>query len=485
MSLLAKLYIGAMVAAGLACLGYGVAQWTCRDPFSYLCLVSLALGTSLLKVKGPGSSTNLSVSFILVLLSTIDFSYPETLVVGCLAAAVQALWRKHHQSAVQFLFNLSTVAVAIPVAYMVYHGLDHRLSPVTSIAIAAIVYFLTNTFAISAVIGLTTSAGIYKTWHQCHLWLFPYYLAGAGIALLASWGSRRFGGETLALALPAAYILFRSYRLYLERLEREKNHAEQLADLHLRTIKALAMAIGAKDLTTHDHLQRVQVYAVELGKALHLTEDDLRALWAASILHDIGKLAVPEHIISKPGKLTSEEFEKMKIHPVVGAEILERVGFPYGVVPIVRSHHERWNGGGYPDGLSGEAIPFGARILAVVDCLDALSSDRQYRRALPLDEAMAVVVSEAGKSYDPRVVEALQAHYREWEEMTRAKEPRGKPIPIGGTITAAAAPPGGLQAAMAHEASPPNFLALITAVGTGSAGPARIKPESKKRAQAG
>ena len=134
-----------------------------------------------------------------------------------------------------------------------------------------------------------------------------------------------------------------------------------------------------------------------------------KLLRAAALLHDIGKLAVPEHIISKPGKLTREEFEKMKIHPVVGAEILERVRFPYPVTPIVRSHHEKWDGTGYPDGLKGEDIPIGARILAAVDCLDALASDRQYRRALPLDEAMQKVVSEAGISFDPKVVAGAAA----------------------------------------------------------------------------
>ncbi len=153
---------------------------------------------------------------------------------------------------------------------------------------------------------------------------------------------------------------------------------------YLRTIEALALAIEAKDSTTHGHLQRVQVYAIDIGTVVGLKEEECNALRAASLLHDIGKLAVPEHIISKPGRLTPEEFEKMKIHPVVGAEILERVQFPYPVVPIVRAHHEKWDGTGYPYGLSGEDIPIGARILSVVDCLDALATDRQYRRALPL-----------------------------------------------------------------------------------------------------
>src|SRR5438477_2951580 len=146
----------------------------------------------------------------------------------------------------------------------------------------------------------------------------------------------------------------------------------------------------------------------------------MEALRAAALLHDIGKLAVPEHIISKPGKLTPEEFEKMKIHPVVGAEILERVEFPYPVVPIVRSHHEKWDGSGYPDGLRGEEIPIGARILAAVDCLDALASDRQYRRALPLDQAMAEVAKLAGKSFDPAVVTLLQERYVELETKATA-----------------------------------------------------------------
>jgi putative nucleotidyltransferase with HDIG domain len=150
-----------------------------------------------------------------------------------------------------------------------------------------------------------------------------------------------------------------------------------------------------------------------------LSEEEKAALKAAAVLHDIGKLAVPEHIIAKPGKLTPDEFEKMKIHPIVGAEILEQVNFPYPVVPIVRAHHEKWDGTGYPNGLAGEAIPIGARILAAVDCLDALASDRPYRRALPLEEAMGKVLSEAGTSFDPGVVEVLQRRYVEFEKLAK------------------------------------------------------------------
>jgi putative nucleotidyltransferase with HDIG domain len=204
-----------------------------------------------------------------------------------------------------------------------------------------------------------------------------------------------------------------------ELAEKQRGHAEEVARLNRRAIETLALAIEAKDETTADHLRRVEVYAVEVAREMGLDEIQLEALRAAALLHDVGKLAVPEYIISKPGRLTPEEFEKMKTHTVVGGEIVEQIGFPYPVAPIVRSHHEKWNGGGYPDGLSGDQIPVGARILAAVDCLDALASDRQYRRALPLDEAIGVVQREAGKSFDPVVVEILARRYLELENMAR------------------------------------------------------------------
>jgi len=227
------------------------------------------------------------------------------------------------------------------------------------------------------------------------------------------------------------FAIYRSYLLYLARLEgeqrrveveerhveAEKLHVEQVCALHMRTIEGLALAIDAKDHTTHQHLHRVRTYAVEMARELQLSQEETDALRAAALLHDIGKLAVPDHIINKPGRLSPEEFEKMKIHPMVGADILEKVAFPYPVAPIVRSHHEKWDGTGYPDGIAGEDIPIGARVLAAVDCLDALASDRQYRKALPLDEAMAMVSKEAGKAFDPKVIAILQRRYLELETL--------------------------------------------------------------------
>jgi putative nucleotidyltransferase with HDIG domain len=188
----------------------------------------------------------------------------------------------------------------------------------------------------------------------------------------------------------------------------------------------------------------------------------LEAIRAAALLHDIGKLAVPEQILSKPGRLTPEEFEKMKIHPLVGAEILNRVQFPYPVVPIVRSHHEKWDGTGYPDSLKGEAIPVGARILAVVDCFDALTSERPYRRAMSPEEAMKHLRMERGKSFDPRAVDGVELRYRELEEaISGSKKESNATVPVSIAERSVAPSAGFAEIPNEAELRSASFLASI------------------------
>src|SRR5216683_2484463 len=419
----ANLFISVMALAALACFALAFSYWQLTDPVKFCCYLAVAVLASSLKIKLPGIDGTMSLNFLFILLGVLEMSFGETLAIGFAAVLVQSCWRSSKRlEPIQVLFNLSQLPVGTAAAYGIYrlvsNYLLHGPGPL-ALLLAAIGYFAFNTLAMSVIIRLTENKPILKVWSECYFWSFPYYLVGAAIAGLISFLNRHIGWQASLLVVPPVYLMYRSYHLYLGKLEDEKRHAEKVSSLHLRTIEALALAIEAKDHTTHDHLQRVRIYAMELAKDLGLSEDETEALRAASVLHDIGKLAVPEHIISKPGKLTPEEFEKMKIHPIVGAEILEQVHFPYPVVPIVRAHHEKWNGSGYPNGLAGEDIPIGARILAAVDCLDALASDRQYRRALPLHEAMAKVASEAGISFDPRVVEILQRRYVELEKLAR------------------------------------------------------------------
>jgi diguanylate cyclase (GGDEF)-like protein/putative nucleotidyltransferase with HDIG domain len=395
-------------------------QWTTPGVFIvYLCAAVVA---SALKVGLPGINGTLSINLVVNLLAVIELSPGEALVVGCTSALFQSLWRMHKVQAIHVLYNLGQIALSIEASQLVFHQSARLLGTTIPLRVLATstAYFFVNTLLVAEVIALTEKRGFRATWSGFYLWSFPNYLVGGVLACAAALSNLYLGWQYSAMMVPVGYLLYRSYRLYLGKLENEKKHVEQMAALHLRTIEALALAIDAKDHTTHDHLQRVRVFAVEVGQEMGLAGGELEALRAASLLHDIGKLAVPEHIINKPGRLSPEEFDKMKIHPIVGGEILERVNFPYPVVPIVRSHHERWDGSGYPDGLRGEEIPVGARILAAVDCLDALASDRQYRRALPLHQAMAEVTRGAGAQFDPRVVEVLQRRYVELEGKAKA-----------------------------------------------------------------
>jgi diguanylate cyclase (GGDEF)-like protein/putative nucleotidyltransferase with HDIG domain len=417
MRLQARIYIAFVVLLGAACLV--TADWSMDHATRFACYLSICILASGMKVNLPGILGTMSVSFLFVLIGILDLGPGQTLLMGCAGALVQCVWKpKNRIRPVQALFSVMNLAVAIYGAYYFYHWpVIVRLTQATpiSLIVSSLIYFVLNTTGVAAVVTLTEQKSLVDTWRNCYFWSFPFYLVGASVAWVFSLLADRGQLVSTLLLVPVIYVIYRSYRVYLCHLEDEKKHVEQMAALHLRTIEALALAIDAKDHTTHEHLSRVRTYAVEMGREMKLGEAEQEALRAAALLHDIGKLAVPEHIISKPGKLTPEEFEKMKIHPVVGAEILERVEFPYPVVPIVRSHHEKWDGTGYPDGLKGEEIPIGARILAAVDCLDALASDRQYRKALPLDQAMAEIVKMSGKSFDPAVVELLGRKYIELE----------------------------------------------------------------------
>ncbi len=423
LTLPAKMFIGLVVTVGTGVLLYGAIHQSSKNIAEFICYLGIAVLASRMKVNLPGITGTMSVNFLFVLLGVLELSFSETLILGCVSILVQSLY-PDRPNAIQVTFNICAGAFSTAVAYAVYnHPLSNMLvdSKPLLLGLAACTYFVANTGSIAAVISLTEGKRLRKILVECYFWSFPYYLVGAGIAGAIGWFNHTFYWETSLLLVPAIYVIYRSYRLYLGKLEDEKRHVEEMASLHLRTIEALALAIEAKDHTTHDHLRRVRVYAVEVAKELGVGEDEMQALHAAALLHDIGKLAVPEHIISKPGRLTLEEFEKMKIHPVVGAEILERVRFPYPVVPIVRAHHEKWDGSGYPLGLKGKEIPIGARILSAVDYLDALASDRQYRRALPLDEVMQRLAAESGKSFDPKVVDILRKRYVNLEKMALAQ----------------------------------------------------------------
>jgi diguanylate cyclase (GGDEF)-like protein/putative nucleotidyltransferase with HDIG domain len=477
----ARAYLGAVCLAGLATAAwaapglYAPGQPT-SSPLLTAALAAAGVAASSLKVRVPGMNGSFSANYLVFLLAVVELGLAEAILVGLCSAAWQTLWRPvGRPTPFQAAFNLAAICLSLAASHAIYNAPMHD-GPLGGrllrLLLASATYFLANTALVSGAIAATEGRRPLEVWRGGYAWSLPYYLLSATLVGTIEWVRTNLGWEVAALAVPAVYVAFRSYKLQVDTLEREKlraeaerRHAEEVAALHLRTIEALALAIEAKDDTTHDHLQRVQVYALEVGRELGLDELELRALEAASFLHDIGKLAVPDYIISKPGKLTPEEFEKMKIHPVVGAEILDSVGFPYPVVPIVRSHHEKWDGSGYPYGLRGEEIPIGARILSAVDCLDALASHRQYRPALPVDKAMEIVRKEAGKAFDPRVVDVIDRRYTELEAKAKSVAAPGDAPKLSKEIkiTRGEAPAAGFQQASARKADtagPPEAAVL-------------------------
>jgi diguanylate cyclase (GGDEF)-like protein/putative nucleotidyltransferase with HDIG domain len=421
----AQLYWALIIAVGLMSAIPAIAAIHKTSSLKLAIYVLFSVAISRFKIRLPGVLGTLSLNYVIILSALVEMNAGAGMIVALTSTLAQCVIGTDSKPRwFQVVFSVTGVCLPVLAAnqtLLLFKG--SRLDPTgwLSILAASTAYFAINTISVAGIIAIMKRGSVIEVWKTSYLWTSPQYLVGGLIAGAIHYMSSGTGWSALVIMSPPIYLLYRSYTTYLGRVEEQQTHIAEIAALHLRTIETLALAIDAKDDTTAAHLRRVQIYAAGIGREMNLSPLEAQALHAAALLHDVGKLAVPEYIVSKPGKLTPEEFEKMKVHPVVGAEILERVGFPYPVVPIVRAHHEKYDGTGYPDGLSGDQIPIGARILSVVDCLDALSSDRQYREAYSLDEAMQMVVSQSGKAFDPKIVAILQLKYQELEQKAKAE----------------------------------------------------------------
>jgi len=378
-------------------------------------LAVLTVVTGEFKIKVPGQSATVSVSEFFVFTSILLFGpAPATLTV-----ALDGLWSSLTQKNRRWyrtVFNVSEPALGAWAAGIVYGAVRGVNPSVDSFGIASLAavlamtmtFFASNSVLTSLAVGLESGVSPYRLWKRHAFYLGVNYYAAAALAMLAVESSMRLA--VVGLIAPLLVLSYIAYRAVSTGMEESAKHTKEVEQLYQSTIETLAVAVDAKDQVTHGHVRRVQRHTVALARALGVTEQvEIRAIQAAALLHDVGKLAVPDYVLNKPGALTRSEFEKMKLHVTSGATILESVNFPFPVVPIVLGHHEQWGGKGYPRGLAGEAIPIGARILSVVDCFDAVTSDRPYRRKMTDEEAMTILRERAGTMYDPRVVEAFIA----------------------------------------------------------------------------
>jgi diguanylate cyclase (GGDEF)-like protein/putative nucleotidyltransferase with HDIG domain len=413
----ARWYVGSVIGLGALLLVANLPIDTLQvasKMWQFVLLLLLSAITSIFKVNLPlaRSGSTMSVSYAVDFAALLLLGPNETMLVAAASAYSQCTFRiKERNPLHRTLFSMACLVITVQAAGAAYHLLGGVPGTIPSSGLAkplvgaATTYFVVNTLAIATAIALSTRQAVLKVWNENFLWSAPSYFVGAGAAAIATWMVTTFSAHWITPFAAAPLILtYRSYKIYMGRIEDEQRHVREMADLHLATIEALALAIDAKDQTSQSHIRRVQLYAASVAKSMGMSDNDVQGVKTAALLHDIGKLAVPEHILSKPGPLTPEEFQKIRAHPKVGADIVSSVPFPYPVAPLILSHHERWDGKGYPTGLKGEEIPLGARILSVVDYFDALMAERPYHKAMSFDAAIGLLRQEAGKGLDPAVV---------------------------------------------------------------------------------
>jgi diguanylate cyclase (GGDEF)-like protein/putative nucleotidyltransferase with HDIG domain len=447
----AKLYVAIVTGLGAATIIHSLFTLIQRPiGWNWLILAVLTLVSGSATIKLPSLPATISVSETFVFTSVLLFGSAAGTMTVVLDALIISLWayQRRRQPLYKSVFNVSALALTIWLASQLFFALADtdplalredttELSTILGpLVIFTITYFALNSWIITVAISLERALPAITIWCNNFLWLSLNYFGGASVAALLVSYTKDLDFTYLTVIVPLLIVLYLTYSMSMGRVEDANRHLSQLNALYMSTIETLAMAIDAKDQITHGHIRRVQTYAVGLAKRMGVTDPELiQAIEAAALLHDMGKLAVPEYILNKPGKLTPAEFEKMKLHASVGADILSAINFPYPVVPIVRHHHENWNGSGYPDGVAGADIPIGARILSVVDCFDALTSDRPYRPRLTDRDALHILMERRGTMYDPLVVDTFIQVHTEITPPSNLNEPA---VPLRAITDAAA-----------------------------------------------
>jgi diguanylate cyclase (GGDEF)-like protein/putative nucleotidyltransferase with HDIG domain len=379
-----------------------------KDAHALALMLFLAVVTARTKVRLIAGST-LSLLTTVVLASLLMLGPKTAILVGACGVLVQCVFPIKRMIPHHLFFNLGMIALTISMAGMGYYWLvpkpDSALADQFAGAlVASLIYYLGNSVYVSTVVSFSGRGSIFRIWHDNFLYTAPSFFIAGALSFAALKLASSFHPSVLIAVVPVLYLSYYSYRVYLRSLEDEKKHAAEMADLFTSTLSTLALAIDAKDRNTHGHIRRVRTYSQAIARAMNLDERQVEAVATAALLHDIGKLAVPEHILSKRGPLTPEEMKKMRMHPQVGAEIISNIKFPYPVADSILAHHERFDGSGYPNRLSGTSIPLGARILAVADVFDAFVADREPTEDT-IREAIDTLKESAGQQFDPEIVE--------------------------------------------------------------------------------
>ena len=407
------LIIGLAILAcgGLIATSHGLVATASAEPMRIATLLVLTLALQMFSVRVYGRGS-VSVSAIGILASAFLFDTGTTMAIAALAAIAQSI--RVRSQLYKAVFDAANFAIAGAAASLVFQAFDGwRL---LAAVLAGAVYTAVNNGLLCLAMSLAERAAMSTIWFERFHWARFHYVLFGPLALAATIAYEQIGTAGLvAFALPPALMIL-SVRQYLERTTAAVDEIRE-ANLSLRrahkdTIAALSRSMEAKDLYTGGHTERVAAVAVGIARRLGFRDEELEAIEFGALLHDIGKIGIPEHVLSKPGKLTEDEWDLIKRHPVISDYILSELDLHPFVRQCARSSHERIDGAGYPDGLSGEAIPLPARIVLVADALDALTSTRPYRAARPILGALAEIRAHTGTQFCPNVVAALEELWR-------------------------------------------------------------------------
>jgi putative nucleotidyltransferase with HDIG domain len=381
----------------------------------FLALAALTIASGRFVIAVPGRPATVSVSEVFVFAIVVVFG-PAAATVTVALDGLRASLTQKHRRLYRALFNIAEPAISAWTAGHVFvlvsrtaadWALPDGVVRVAAAIAMAVTFFLFNSGLTAVAMALESGSSAYAIWQRHAAYLAINYYAAASLATVAV-GRGGVNYAVVGLVIPLLALSYVAYQEASTRIGAAHQHVAEVEHLYHAATEMLAIAVDAKDQVTHGHIRRVQRHTLAVARALGVSDpQELKAIEAGALLHDIGKLAVPDHVLNKPSALTRGEYEVIKTHAPMGARILQAVEFPFPVVPIVRHHHEQWNGGGYPDGLVAAEIPVGARIIAVVDCFDALTSDRPYRPAMSVEDAIALLRSRVGTFYDPAVVETF------------------------------------------------------------------------------
>lgn len=395
-----KLYFSIITASATIILIWNVfnTDWTIALLINLLIFGILAVACESLPValpKGGYVTVSYSISLASLVLFPLGVSLTAIALSGFLifgkVAAEQPVQKR--------VFNASQYVLSLTAAYAVISfsktpSFQFDLKSILIYIIAAVVYLVMNMTIVTLVLGIVSSKPILSIWVVNFRWALPNAMALVPLGFLLALLYKNWGPLGLLLLFIPLLISRHSFQLYVDMREN-----------YLNTIEALVQALEAKDTYTSGHSARVGKLTVIIGEAMEMIEEKIEFLKYAAVLHDVGKIGVSEVILNKEGKLIDTEWDSIRSHPVTGQTIIKGIKFLFDIGHVVRHHHERFDGKGYPDGLEGEKIPFESRIIAVVDTYDAITSDRSYRKGSTHDEAIEELKRVAGSQLDPKIVD--------------------------------------------------------------------------------